>query len=326
MPPFGLFDRILPTGSEAELATFARELSAAPGPPAATDRAPLAASLNVVAGAGYLVPQPTIPVALGRGCYWRRCHLLPGSPSWCTSSMLDGSHGILVAPGRRRFPAGAMLHFCDSALAPPQLEHLAGFIARERLPISWHGFARVEPALGDVDFAHHLARGGCAMLQLGVESASPRLLERMGKGASPDEARRALNCLHTAGVRNRIYLLFGLPGESDEDREATLSFVAEESHTLHDLNHAILNLPRRSPMHFHPERFGISAILPFHADSDLSLYDDFRCGDSHPRIEARRWLHSRFLKHPAVRRVVGRLRAPFKANHLCFLPPPRGIT
>jgi hypothetical protein len=96
--------------------------------------------------------------------------------------------------------------------------------------------------------------------------------------------------------------------------------VQAEAASLHDLNASILNLPRRSPMHDAPERYGITALSPFGRDSDLALYADFRCGQSHPRVEARRWLGSRFLKDPTVKVMVGDLNAPFKENHSCFLP------
>jgi hypothetical protein len=73
-------------------------------------------------------------------------------------------------------------------------------------------------------------------------------------------------------------------------------------------------------MHEHPERYGITTLSPFGADTDLSLYSDFRCGASHPRLEARRWLGARFFKDPVVKGILGDLNAPFKENHSCFLP------
>jgi hypothetical protein len=196
---------------------------------------------------------------------------------------------------------------------------VAEVIAGERLPLRWHGFVRVEPELADRDFAARLARGGCAMLQLGVETGSPRLAERMGKGADPALARAVLAATAAAGIRNHVYLLFGLPGEDDGDRELTLALVEELGDAIHAVNPALLNLPRRSPMHRHPERYGITELVGFGPDTDLSLYDDFRCGRSHPRLEARRWLGRRFFKSARVRAMRGHLRSPFKANHLCFL-------
>ncbi|HEY3359451.1 MAG TPA: radical SAM protein [Polyangia bacterium] len=316
-PAFALFDRLLPAGTEAELGGLAVELGGTAeraGPPG-----PLTVDLDETPWDAYLAPQPTVPAALGRGCSWRRCTFCPdhlhGAHEPCGERSVDDFLRAVAA----RFPAGAMLHLTDSALPPRHLEHLAEVIRRERLPLRWHGFVRVEPDFADPDYARHLAAGGCAMLQLGIESGSPRLLELMGKGAGPDRSRAALRALHAAGIRNQVYLLFGLPTETDADRELTLAFVEAEAAAIHDLNHALLNLPRLSPMHRRPQRFGISAVVPFHADTDLSLYDDFRCGDSHPRVEARRWLDRRFLKSAAVKRILGGWRAPFKANHACFV-------
>ena len=58
----------------------------------------------------------------------------------------------------------------------------------------------------------------------------------------------------------------------------------------------------------------------FGSATDLSLYSDFRCGASHPRLEARRWLAANFFKDPVVKAILGDLNAPFKENHSCFLP------
>ena len=306
------------------LAALARELGGAadapaPGPLAVGPEGPLAIDLDETDFGAYLAPIPKVPAALGRGCYWRRCtfcpdHLHPRHRP-CGEDALEAFLRRVAA----RFPDGAMLHLTDSALPPRHLEHLAGLVQRHRLPLSWHGFVRAEKQFADPAFARHLAAGGCAMLQIGIESASPRLLDLMGKGAGPAVMRGLLRATAAAGIRNQVYLLFGLPSETDADREATLAFVEEEGESIADINHALLNLPRQSPMHDRPERYGITAIVPFHETTDLSLYDDFRCGASHPRVEARHWLDRRFLKSAAVKRILGGLRAPFKANHACFL-------
>jgi hypothetical protein len=157
------------------------------------------------------------------------------------------------------------------------------------------------------------------MLQLGVETGSTRLSRLLGKGTTPELARQVLRACAGAGLRVHVYLLFGVPTETDEDRERTLALVEEEAESIHAVNTALLNLPRESPMHRHAPRFGITEVVPFRADTDLSLYDDFRCGGSHPRVEARRWLDRRFFKSARVRAIGADLRAPLKANHLCFL-------
>ncbi len=315
-PPFDLFHRVV-AGDDADLAALAGSSVAAVAEARAAG--PLAPVLDDCAWSDYLAPSPVVPAALGRGCYWRRCSFCPDylhpRHAPCRADTLAGWLRQVAV----RFPDGAMLHLTDSALPPAHLAEVAAVIADERLPLRWHGFVRVEPEFADPDFAARLAAGGCAMLQFGVETGSPRLAERMGKGADPDLARAVLAATAAAGIKNHVYLLFGLPGEDDDDRELTLGLVEELGDAIHAVNPALLNLPRRSPMHRRPERYGITELHGFGADTDLSLYDDFRCGNSHPRLEARRWLGRRFFKSPRVRAMNGHLRSPFKANHLCFL-------
>ena len=313
---FPLFDRVFPTSSEAEMEALALEL----GGTASGTKSLLAPDLDGAPWEDYLVPMPTVPVALGRGCYWRRCTFCPDylHPAH-RSSGRDALPGWLERVATR-FPGGAMLHLTDSALSPALLERVAEVIRRRRLPLRWHGFTRMEARFADPDFMRLLAEGGCAMLQWGLETASPRLLDLMDKGVTPEQARNVLRGSAGAGIKNHAYLLFGLPTETDADRETTLAFVVEEAASLHDLNTSLLNLPKRSPMHEAPERYGITRLSPFGADTDLSLYSDFRCGTSHPRLEARHWLAARFFKDPVVKGILGDLNAPFKENHACFLP------
>lgn len=172
---------------------------------------------------------PTVPVALGRGCYWRRCAFCP---DYLHPAYRPGSRDALaewLESVATRFPEGAMLHLTDSALSPALLERIAGVIQAKRLPLRWHGFVRLEARFGDPAFARHLAEGGCTMLQWGLETASPRLLELMDKGVSPEQARKALRSSAGAGIKNHAYLLFGLPTELEEDRETTLAFVQRET-------------------------------------------------------------------------------------------------
>jgi len=314
-PVFGVFDRILPRASLQEMEGLAQEL----GGSGRSHPVVLAPDLAGTGWRDYLVPLPTVPVALGRGCYWRRCTFCP---DYLHPVYRAGHRDVLthwLEAVAERFPDGAMLHLTDSALTPALLERVADTIRERGLPLRWHGFVRLEARFGDPAFARRLAEGGCAMLQWGLETASPRLLDLMDKGVTPEQARQALRSCAEAGIRNHAYLLFGLPTETDADREATLAFVRAEAASLHDLNASILNLPKRSPMHEAPERFGITSLTPFGAETDLSLYSDFRCGTSHPRLEARHWIAARLLKDPVVKGILGDLNAPFKANHACFL-------
>jgi radical SAM superfamily enzyme YgiQ (UPF0313 family) len=68
-------------------------------------------------------------------------------------------------------------------------------------------------------------RSGCYRLIIGLESGSDRTLRLMEKGATIDDARAAIGRIHEAGMKVSVHWLFGIPGETDEDREQTFRFV-----------------------------------------------------------------------------------------------------
>lgn len=314
-PAFGTFHRVLAADTDGEMDALALELGGHP----TGERPMLAPDLLDTPWEGYLAPQPIVPAALGRGCYWRRCTFCPDHlhPSYGPCGKDTLSEWLEAVANR--FPDGAMLHFTDSACPPNLLDRVSQTIQKGNLPLRWHGFVRMEARFADPAFTRHLAEGGCAMLQWGLETASTRMLDLLDKGVDPEQARAVLRSASGAGLRSHAYLLFGLPGETDADRQATLDFVREEARHFHDLNLSLLNLPRQSPMHRDAARYGITELRPFGQEADLSLYDDFRCGTSHPRLEARRWIGQVFSKDPAVKALLGDLNNPFKSNHGCFL-------
>lgn len=59
------------------------------------------------------------------------------------------------------------------------------------------------------------------MVIVGGQSGSDRLLARMGRGHDAEAVRRATALALEAGFRPSVDFIFGLPGETEEDREAT---------------------------------------------------------------------------------------------------------
>lgn len=313
---FDLFHEVSP-GHDADVLALAAKLGK---PAGALPSGPRTLSLDAVPWDAYLSPVPIVPLALGRGCYWAKCTFCPdyiyARHRACPPDTLES----VIEAVCERFPGGAMLHLTDAALPPKHLDHIAKAIVEMGAPLKWHGFVRPERKFTDPAFVERMAAGGCAMLQVGIESAAPRLLDMMEKGVDLECMKEMLRRTRAVGIRNQIYLLFGMPTETDLEREQTLEMVEDCEDAISDVNLSILNLPRKSPMQERPADFGITEILPFGEATDLSLYDDFRCGDRHPRLEARRWIAARMEKSPAVKAITGGLRAPFKANHACFLP------
>jgi radical SAM superfamily enzyme YgiQ (UPF0313 family) len=72
-----------------------------------------------------------------------------------------------------------------------------------------------------------MRRAGCTHIQYGVESGSPRMIERLNKGISVEEIRRAAALTRRAGLGLSIYLITGIDGETDEDLASTVRLIEE---------------------------------------------------------------------------------------------------
>ncbi len=264
----------------------------------------------------YLSYRPVVPLALSTGCFWRRCLFCPDRdlsfypvPETALETFLNKTPASIAS----RKP---VFHLLDSALPPKQLR---GFLplAKEH-GIDFYGFARPTASLLEDHLLRQAAESGLMMLQLGVESGSVELLDRFDKGLNPEEAERVINSAAALGVRTYLYLLFGLPGETESDREATMDMVAKNADAIDFLNLSLFNLPRYCELADRAEEFDIEKS-DFPQDDSIRLYWPFTSQRGSPRNDARRFLSKRFEPHPRIHPVVRRTPRWLRAAHLALM-------
>jgi len=173
----------------------------------------------------YLTPARVAYVEATRGCYHGRCR-------YCADRFCQLGH--------RRRPVGQIarwmsdlgqqqgitgLLFTDEALPPDLLAELADVLARGPAPPAWGGEVRPEPAF-DEGLLGRLVAVGCRRLQVGVESLSRRLLDRMRRGVTPDDARGFIQAATRHDLPLELFLIDGLPGETDAEQEGTRAELA----------------------------------------------------------------------------------------------------
>jgi len=261
----------------------------------------------------YLSPGRVLPYSTSGGCHWNRCTFCPeraeGNPYRPVPArqVLSDLQALIEAHGP------VLVHLLDNALPPPVLDALA----RERLTAPWYGFARVGRRLTDPAFCRALKASGCVMLQLGIESGDPSVLEALDKGTTVDRAASALACLHAAGIATYVYLLFGTPAEDEAAARRTLDFTARLAGSIDFLNLAVFNMPVRGP-----EAPGLETRAFY--EGDLSLYTGFEHPRGWNRKRVRLFLDREFKRHPAVARIVRRDPPVFTSSHAPFLVLGRG--
>ncbi len=81
--------------------------------------------------------------------------------------------------------------------------------------------------LVDDSAADGLARAGCTMAWLGVESGSQRVLDAMEKGIRVESVPLAIERLRSRGIGVGLFIQFGYPGEQWPDIAQTVALVRE---------------------------------------------------------------------------------------------------
>jgi hypothetical protein len=156
------------------------------------------------------------------------------------------------------------------------------------------------------------------MLQLGLESGSQPLLDRMGKGTRVSDAPETLDHLRAAGIATYVYVMLGAPGETAEDAEATLAFLERHAGKIDYLNLSILNLPREAEGEMLSGGDGTYGVSAERDDGALGLYRPVPATAGWGRPQARRFLSRRMLGSPAVREIVARTPPGFASTHAFF--------
>lgn len=321
---FSAFDRVVFGPGEASFSALLR--GAAPDGPFLEDGSEIAFAPDFgFARLGeYLSPRPVLPISSSRGCYWRRCLFCPESaapthPYRCAKA---DSFALQLASLARRYEV-RHFHVTDNAVPLNILRQLAAQASMLE-GLSWHGFVRFEEALLDEELVDRLARAGCSMLQLGLESGSQRVLDRLGKGTRLEVASSILRNLERAGIEAYVYVMLGTPGETEEDAEATLRFLEEHAGGIGFLNLAIMNLPRDARLLEKPGEYGIREAALLAEEEPLGLYQSFEPEGDWGRTEARRFLNSRLLGSANIKQIVNRTPPFFTSNHAFFFPSPKG--
>ncbi len=96
-------------------------------------------------------------------------------------------------------------------------------IQRRGLDFIWSVFARVNTV--DPELLRAMRAAGCYSVSFGIESGNARMLKRVKKGITLDQARQAVAWSKEAGLRTHASFMVGLPGESMETLEETRRFA-----------------------------------------------------------------------------------------------------
>lgn len=106
-----------------------------------------------------------------------------------------------------------------------RMEAICEEILRRRLKFRWIACTRAD--LIRADALRLMKRAGLVEMAIGIESGSPSILETIRKGIRAEDVRRACRTIKQEGILCYGMVILGLPGETRETFEETMSLVLE---------------------------------------------------------------------------------------------------
>ncbi len=216
----------------------------------------------------YFSPHLILPYDPTRGCYWGKCTFCHyglaevGTASYRERSveqMVEHLRALVARHDTRRF------YFSQDSVAPKTLVKLADGLRRSGLALRWATDLKPEKFLTR-ERAEILKRGGAVACALGVESASPRVLSLIDKGAPIETVSEVLSNLAAAGVAAEAMCFTDFPTETGDEAMQTLRYLGDRSDEVALFIVGEFDLTHGALVAQDPSRFGLSDVWRLKGD------------------------------------------------------------
>ncbi|MBN1516677.1 radical SAM protein [Candidatus Sumerlaeota bacterium] len=116
------------------------------------------------------------------------------------------------------------------------VKQLCEAIIERGLEIDWACNSRVDTI--HEELLPLMKQAGCWIIAFGVESGVPETLEKINKKATAEQARAAIAMTKRAGIYTSVYMLLGLPWETERHIEENIRFFIELNADFYEIFYA----------------------------------------------------------------------------------------
>ncbi len=233
----------------------------------------------------YLVPEIVLPVLFSRGCPWGKCSFCTHHRSYLRYRPLPIDECLRQLKVLRERHGTRLFSIYDEMIPPERFRRLARAILDEGLEIRYSAYAKPTRQF-DADLLGLIRRSGCHVIMWGVESASQRVLDLMGKGTRVEDMKKVLERAGSAGIMNLIFVMFGFPTETRDEFFETIAFLDRNRKYIHAISKGVFILTEGSMVERMPEKFSITKISAASGPPETSLKYDVSRGLSPGETEA----------------------------------------
>ena len=100
---------------------------------------------------------------------------------------------------------------------------LCNLMLKNKLDLEWVCDTRVD--LVNQELLEAMSKAGCKTIWFGVESGSPRMLQRIGRNTTLEQIETAFKLCRRNGIQTACSFMLGMPDETLKDMEASLKFA-----------------------------------------------------------------------------------------------------
>jgi len=173
-----------------------------------------------------------LPFRLKHGCIWGKCRFCSLARGWNSGYRERSAKRVFQEISVLDETYNPTMFVCkDNSVNGNNLMEFCGMM--EGIEKPWAALARAD--LGDGEIKA-LSRAGCRLLYFGLESGSDRVLQEINKGIRVEQISAFIKNLHGNDMMPAPSLFVGSPGETEDDFELTLQFLAQHQDYLDILN------------------------------------------------------------------------------------------
>jgi Radical SAM superfamily len=192
----------------------------------------------------------------------------PNRCAFCSASGVYPSRDSIMDPGEAVTRLGELserygtknFFFLDDSLniSRKYMESFCDELIQSKLGLRWSDCVRANNL--DEGLLIKMREAGAVRLVIGLESASPRMLEFINKRVSREQVAQVLKWTHNAGIMTSIEFIAGFPTETDDDIQASIDFLEQNRDYIDEAYSNPFFLERNSLMFLAPDRYGIKNI------------------------------------------------------------------
>lgn len=164
---------------------------------------------------------------IAQGCYWHKCAFCDTSLDYickykalAVNVLCDRIESVVRQTSHTGF------HFVDEAAPPKLLQGLALELIKRNVKITWWSNVRFESNF-TIELCELLRKSGCIAVSGGLEVLSDRLLKKMNKGVTIEQAARTAYNFSSCGIMAHAYLMYGFPTQTALETVNSLEIVRQ---------------------------------------------------------------------------------------------------